>query len=256
MGKRIKTGFFSFTSCSGCEIIVINSDELFGELSKIIEIKHLPIIEEKSHGDKYDLLFIEGAITEKEQIKKLKDLRKKTKFLVAFGTCATLGGISAIKECIKDFAETKAFKDFSFLDLLNVKGISEYVKVDYFLKGCPPVKEEFTNVIKTLKEKNKMPEQYEKSVCVECRARKNPCLLAKGKQCLGPVSCGGCNALCTSKGIVCYGCRGPVEKANIDNLVKMFESRGITHDEIFHMFITFAGTSKGYQNLVKKWEEQ
>lgn len=256
MAKKLKIGIFSFTSCEGCQIIMINSQELFGELFKKVELTHLPIIQEHNQGGPYDAVFVEGAITHKKQIRVLENLRKQAKFLIAFGTCATFGGVNAIRDYREGFKEQKPYKEFSFLDNVNVQGIGKYVKVDYFLRGCPPVKEEFIRVISSLLE-GRLPIEYEKSVCVECRAKNNQCLLAQGKQCLGPVTCGGCGALCTSKGIVCYGCRGPVEKANIDGLVKLFESRGISERHISEMFMTFAGTSKRYEDFVKKaWQKQ
>ena len=121
--------------------------------------------------------------------------------------------------------------------------LDNHVKVDYHLRGCPPTHDEFIRVIESLRKKS-FPEEYEKAVCVECREKGNPCLLANGQQCLGPVTCGGCDALCTSKGIVCYGCRGPVKKANMDRLVRLFEKRGLTARQIAEMFMIFAGTSK------------
>ncbi|MFH1506481.1 MAG: NADH:ubiquinone oxidoreductase [archaeon] len=256
MKNKLKIGIFSFTSCEGCQIIMINSDELFGRISDLVDLTHLPIIQEHNQEGPYDAIFVEGAITYKQQIKTLKDLRKKTKYLIAFGTCATFGGVNAIRDYDKSFKEKKAYKDFSFLKNLDVKGIGSYVKVDYYLKGCPPVKEEFMKVITSLSE-GELPEVYDKAVCVECRENKNPCLLALGKQCLGPVTCGGCDALCTSKGIECYGCRGPVTKANIDNLVALFEKRGLSEKMICEMFMTFAGTSKRYKDFVRKvWQKQ
>jgi coenzyme F420-reducing hydrogenase gamma subunit len=39
--------------------------------------------------------------------------------------------------------------------------------------------------------------------------------MKEGKLCLGPISCGGCDAICTTAGFVCLGCRGPVEQTNL-----------------------------------------
>jgi coenzyme F420-reducing hydrogenase gamma subunit len=256
MNKKLKIGIFSFTACEGCQIIMINSQELFGQISDRIELTHLPIIQEHNQEGPYDAVFVEGAITYRKQIKTLKQLRKKSKFLIAFGTCATFGGVSAIRGYDRGFKKKNTYKEFEFLGNLDVKGIGNYVKVDYDLRGCPPVKEEFIKVISALSE-GKLPEVYDKSVCIECRAKKNTCLLTAGQQCLGPVTCGGCNALCTSKGIVCYGCRGPVVKANIDGLVNLFEKRGISERQICEMFMTFAGTSKRYEDFVRKvWQKR
>jgi len=254
--KKLKIGIFSFTSCEGCQIIMINAKELFGKLFEIVNLAHLPIIQEKNQEGPYDVVFVEGAITFKKQVKVLQDLRKQAKYLIAFGTCATFGGVSAIRDLDRDFRDKDIFKEFNFLDTLNVRSLDNHVKVDYHLRGCPPTHDEFIRVIESLRKKS-FPEEYEKAVCVECRKKGNPCLLANGQQCLGPVTCGGCDALCTSKGIVCYGCRGPVKKANMDRLVRLFEKRGLTARQIAEMFMIFAGTSKRYEKFVKKvWQKQ
>ncbi|MFA6089400.1 MAG: sulfhydrogenase 1 subunit delta [Candidatus Woesearchaeota archaeon] len=247
--KKLKVGVFSFTSCSGCQLIVINARDLFGDVFELVELLHLPLIQENKDKEDttYDIVFIEGAVTKEEQMEKLMRLRNKTKYLVAFGTCATFGGVCSIKDLNTNVKETKAYKDFSFLDEMDVFGIDKYVKVDYYIRGCPPIKDDFLKLVISLSQ-DKIPEKYDNPVCIECRKNKNPCLLAKKLPCFGPVTYGGCNALCTSKGIACYGCRGPVSSPNVDRLVKMFKLQGISNNKIKDMFMTFAGTTKGYQD--------
>jgi hypothetical protein len=48
------------------------------------------------------------------------------------------------------------------------------------------------------------------SVCNECRFVGKDCLLEKGELCLGPITLGGCGAICTASGYPCEGCRGPL----------------------------------------------
>lgn len=251
---KLKVGFYSFTSCEGCQIMVLNSQELFGELTKIIEVVRLPIIQQYNSEGPFDIVFLEGAITKPEQIKKIKEIREKTTFLIALGTCATCGGISARENTKKlELKETKnqiqTCKDFHFLENLNKNNLDKYAKIDYKIKGCPPTKEEFINLIQTIHKTNTLPKQYDSAVCIECRAKKNPCLLGQGHDCIGPITVGGCNALCPSKGIKCYGCRGPVSKPEkIDFLVKLFTKRGLTDEQITRRFSLFAGTPKRYNS--------
>ena len=247
--KKLKVGIFSFTSCSGCQLVVINAKDLFGDVSDLVELLHLPLIQENKDKEdtKYDIIFVEGAVTKHEQMEELMKIRNKTKYLIAFGTCATFGGVSAIKDLNQKVKDTKSYKELSFLDEMAVFGIDKYVKVDYYLRGCPPIKDDFLMLVKSLSE-DKIPAPYDKPVCEECRKNKNPCLLAKKLPCFGPVTYGGCNALCTSKGIPCYGCRGPISSPNVDRLVKMFKLQGISNNKIRDLFMTFAGTSRGYQD--------
>ena len=50
--------------------------------------------------------------------------------------------------------------------------------------------------------------------------------------CMGAVTHGGCNALCTSDNIPCMLCRGPTEKLNVAAEIKMFKKFGVDVKEI------------------------
>ncbi|MFW6285719.1 MAG: hypothetical protein ACOC16_00950 [Nanoarchaeota archaeon] len=250
--EKLKVGFYSFTSCEGCQMVFINSQEIFGNLSQIVDFIRLPIIQQYNYEGPFDIVFIEGAITTKEQIKKIKLIRKRTKFLVALGTCATFGGVNMNLNFKNQVKKTQNSQDFNFINMIEVNSLDKHVNIDYKIMGCPPTKDEFRNLINIIYKTNKIPEVYTNAVCVECRLEKNPCLLGKGHDCLGPVTVGGCKALCPSKGIKCYGCRGPVKNSQkIDFLVNLFSKRGLSHEQIVRRFSLFAGTPKRFQKEKK-----
>ena len=49
----------------------------------------------------------------------------------------------------------------------------------------------------------------------------------KGILCLGPITRGGCNALCLVNNRACFGCRGLSEDANIGGFIKILKEKGI-----------------------------
>jgi coenzyme F420-reducing hydrogenase gamma subunit len=229
--------------------------EAFDILTKF-NFVFFPLVKGGKELAHYDICFVEGAITNKEQIFQLKKLRKKTEFLVAFGTCATYGGITTIsdfddkEELIQEVYGSDK-KDHS---LKKVFGIGNWVKVDYYMRGCPVIKTEVLEFVKGYF-KNTIPKEHLYPVCVECRQKGNPCLLAeKHLPCLGAITYGGCKALCTSQGIPCQGCRGPLPTADVDSRVNVFEKFGISKEDIRRTFIKFAGTSKKYRRIIKKLE--
>ena len=73
---------------------------------------------------------------------------------------------------------------------------------------------------------------------------------------MGPITFGGCNALCPSNNIPCYGCRGPLDDSNVDALVELFKEKGVSREDIRRMFIKFAGTSKKFSKLEGKLKEE
>src|SRR4030067_1560585 len=92
-----KVAFFSFSSCEGCQLQVLNLEDELPTLLVFIEtVNFREAIDEKR--DDYDIAFIEGSITRESDIEELKDIREKAKVLVAFGACADLGGVNALKK--------------------------------------------------------------------------------------------------------------------------------------------------------------
>jgi hypothetical protein len=97
--------------------------------------------------------------------------------------------------------------------------VSDVVPVDLELPGCPISKAEFEWLVRhlILGIEPRFP-QY--PVCVECKQRMNACVLDHGHLCMGPVTRGGCNAVCPRNRFGCWGCRGPAEEANFDRWCK------------------------------------
>jgi len=247
--KKPKVGIFSLTSCAGCQLSILFIRDILMEVLDKMEIIHFPAVMEYNEEGPFDIALVEGAVTRKDEIDRIKNIRKKSKILIALGTCATYGGIPSMRDLgylPEEEIRKAVYEDTSTLGSTeNVYGINQYVEVDYFLRGCPPIPSEF---IKTLKDLllGKIPRFREIPVCVECRSKGNPCLLQMGEPCLGPVTWGGCDALCPTEDISCYGCRGPLEEPNVDALVKILYKKGLSKDDIGRMFGMFAGTSKKF----------
>lgn len=112
------------------------------------------------------------------------------------------------------------------------------VDVDYYVPGCPPTPEVTWKAIETLLS-GKLPAKgsvlgaLDKSLCYDCPLNetkpekvlikdiKRPheviadpsiCLLTQGLACLGPVTRGGCSALCVKAAMPCTGCFGPLDE--------------------------------------------
>ena len=110
--------------------------------------------------------------------------------------------------------------------LRKVRRVSDVVKVDYYLPGCPPARHLLENLVEEFKGKHPI-EDRRQIVCSECLRKFNKpagaeisvfppqigsetiCMLSQGTLCLGFLTRGGCNAVCTAGGLPCWGCRGP-----------------------------------------------
>jgi len=230
MSTRPKIAFFEFTCCEGCQLTVVDSLQTYPELLDAVEIVQFrEAMSEK--GDDYQIAFIEGSCTRTSDESRLKEIRERAKIVVALGACAHLGGVNAIvnrqslSEALKYVYGDKKF------EASQVRPIEAVITVDAFIPGCPIDREEFIAVVKALLQ-GRRPFIPPYPVCVECKLKENECLVLKDILCLGSVVRAGCDALCTSVGIGCEGCRGLIPNPNVKALETTLAERGIKRAEI------------------------
>jgi sulfhydrogenase subunit delta len=237
--NRPKIAIISLTSCSGCQVEALNLGEKFLDILEYVKIGNFPLIEERRDIKKYDIAFIEGVPISKKNVRDLKKVRKKSKILVALGTCACLGGVPEIKDYQdKEKVIRSVYLSIKKIDNPKIKSLKEYIKVDFELPGCPINKSEFYQVVCDLLA-NKTPRISQRPVCYECGLKEYDCLLQKGLLCLGPITLGGCEAVCLGSGIPCDSCRGLLEKPKIVNLLKILKKQGIGAKEFLERMERF-----------------
>jgi len=240
MKKKLKVGFYGLSGCAGCLLTVLFED-CFKKIVELVDIKAFPLIDADDYKGDFDYVFVEGTVCFDEDIVTLDSLRHRTKNLVALGACACTGGVPTIK----NFLNAEKVLRFVYPTHNKLREepptpLDKHVKVDYYLPQCPPSKEEVVEFVKCIATGRKF-RPTRSPVCVECRKKGNPCLLEQGKLCLGPITNGGCGALCPSNNVVCYGCRGPCPDANIKAFTEMMRKKGFKRKAIHDKMNTFAG---------------
>jgi len=204
--EKLKLGFYWAASCGGCEIAVLDINEKILDVVNIADIVFWPVAidvkykDVEAMPDKYiDVCFFNGSVRSEEQEHMAKLLRKKSKVLVAFGSCAHEGCVPGLanlndrKEIFehvylgthitnpeKTVPQTKtqvkegSLKLPEFYD--TVRTLGQTVDVDYYLPGCPPPVKLVLNAIDAIA-KNQLPPKGSvlapmKSVCDECPRKK------------------------------------------------------------------------------------
>lgn len=142
----MKVAFISLTGCEGCFYNIIDERVL-----KLLEKYNAELVDWRLLGirksDEYDIAIVEGSVINESDLKKLRSIRKKSKILVAMGTCAIQGGVQA---GIWHEIEKHESKPLAF-----------YVKVDYYIRGCPARIEEFLKFLEDVLRGEK-PLRYER----------------------------------------------------------------------------------------------
>ncbi len=213
---RPKVAFFDLSCCEGCQLQVANLGEALLDVLGLVELVEFREVMSETWGGRYDVAIVEGSVVNEESEQRLREIRKRSGLLVAYGSCATIGGVNGMKNC-KSLSEVQAVvygDKGDWFPATRTRALHQLVKVDYFIHGCPIHQDEFIKVLKSALAG--LPYQIpDYAVCVECKFNENVCMYDKGVTCLGPVTRAGCNAWCVNNGNVCYGCRGLVSNPNM-----------------------------------------
>ena len=129
---------FDVGGCEGCPMTVLRS---------LPSIKDRVELYAKQLGnfdpeDKYDIVLVTGSIciNDEHMVNILKRIRENTEILVAFGSCAAVGGVTRFcRGGQEPRPEHRVFQP-----------ISSVVEVDYAIPGCPPAPQILNTIINNL----------------------------------------------------------------------------------------------------------
>ncbi len=167
--SKPKVAFYWCASCGGCDEAVVDLAEEVLAIVEAVDIVFWPVALDFKRSDLEALgngelaaSFVNGAVRTSEQREMAELLRRKSGAVVAFGSCAQLGGVpglanlhdrEAIFERVYLEAPSVANEEGTlpkeetsvpeghlslpaFYD--SVLALDQVVDVDYFLPGCPP----------------------------------------------------------------------------------------------------------------------
>jgi len=249
---RPRVGVVKFASCDGCQLTLLDlEDELLAVTERFEIVEFAEATSNRSSGP-FDVLFVEGSISTPEQAEEIVHLREASTLLVTIGACATAGGIQALR----NLGDHDAFRAAVYphpeyvSSLATSLPVSEYVKVDAELRGCPIDPGQLLEVLTALAT-GRRPQLPNEAVCLECKRRGAVCVVvAKGLPCLGPVTRTGCGALCPAFGRGCYGCFGPRESANAAGLASHYLRAGDRAEEVGRRFAGFTVNQEPFRSVV------
>jgi len=167
--SKPKIAFYWCASCGGCEETVVDlAEDILGVVEKV-DIVLWPVAMDFKYKDVHAMpdksifaTLLNGAIRSSEQEEMARLLRRKSRYLIAYGSCACTGGIPGLanqfaREDILKFNyedapsvvnEAKTRPQLSFeeegrtphLPELRhvVRTLDQVVDVDYYIPGCPP----------------------------------------------------------------------------------------------------------------------
>lgn len=243
-GKKPKFAMYWAASCGGCEIAVLNIHERILDVDANFDVVFWPVAMDAKYKDveamqdgSILLTLFNGGIRNDENEHIAKLLRRKSKLLVAFGSCACEGCIPGLANLsqVGDIVHT-AFNTLTTDNPHEIYPQTSYdvpegelhipklapilrplecvVEVDYYMPGCPPESHQIAAVIdlviKVVRGEAELPPKGavigvgDSTVCDECPRARNVKLIKEFKriQDIAPVD----PALCLlEQGIPCNG---------------------------------------------------
>ena len=177
MSDKPKFAMYWAASCGGCEIAVLNTHEKILDVDANFEVVFWPLAMDAKYKDveamedgSILLTLWNGSIRNEENEDMAHLLRRKSKILVAFGSCATEGCIPGLANLVPageifetayhtvstDNPEgihpqpfTQAPEGELHIPALKpvIRTLSQVVDVDYSMPGCPPESRQIAAVI-------------------------------------------------------------------------------------------------------------
>ncbi len=95
--RNPKLAVWKFTSCDGCQLSLLDLEDELLAIANRLTIAYFPEATRAVVKGPYDLSLVEGSVSTPEQLKQVKQVRRVSKLLVTIGTCATSGGIQALR---------------------------------------------------------------------------------------------------------------------------------------------------------------
>ncbi len=185
-GGKIKFAHYWGASCGGCDVSILDIDEKILTVGDMADIVFWPIavdskvsdVEAMEDGEITVCLF-NGAVRNSENEHMAKLLRQKSQIMIAYGTCAVLGGMPGlantsnaaeimnhVHNVLPTSAAFQATQKAPVLPQVSyqapegeltlpvlydtVKALDQVLDVDYYVPGCPPTQKTIGAMLEAL----------------------------------------------------------------------------------------------------------
>ncbi len=207
---KLKMAVYWGSACGGCCVSVLDVHETILDIVAAADLVFWPIALDFKYQDvkdmpdgHIDLTLYNGAVRNSENESMAKLLRKKSKILVAYGSCSHMGGIPGLanfstkKDLLnRVYDETESTLnpegirpqpeyqvEEGVLELPefynDVRTLADVTDVDYFMPGCPPQSERLVEVFTAIVSGAELPPigsvigAGDKAQCDECIREKS-----------------------------------------------------------------------------------
>src|SRR6478609_4473724 len=94
---RLKFATVWLGGCSGCHMSFLDLDEWLIDLAEKVDVVYSPVADVKKYPDEVDVVLVEGAVANDENLEMAHRLRAATRYVISLGDCAVTGNVTALR---------------------------------------------------------------------------------------------------------------------------------------------------------------
>ena len=95
--NKPRLGVFKFASCDGCQLSLLDCEDELLAVADRVEIAYFLEATRRRLEGEFDVALVEGSVSTPDQEEKIRDVRRRSRFLITLGACASDGGIQGLR---------------------------------------------------------------------------------------------------------------------------------------------------------------
>jgi NAD-reducing hydrogenase small subunit len=149
---KAKVATIWLDGCSGCHMSFLDIDERLLLLAERADLVYGCLVDAKEFPEGVDVTLVEGAVSSTEDLRKIREVRARSRVVVSLGDCAVTSNVPGMRNPFGP----QAVLDRAYLEnvttdlpalLAESLPVHAYVPVDVFVPGCPPSADRIFEVV-------------------------------------------------------------------------------------------------------------
>ena len=157
--SKAKLATIWLDGCSGCHMSFLDIDERLLDLAERADLVYGCLVDAKEFPEGVDITLVEGAVSTEDDLRKIREVRQRTRILVSLGDCAVTSNVPGMRNPVGP----QAVLERAYLENANLHQqvptealpallqeslpVHAWVPVDVFITGCPPSADRIFEVV-------------------------------------------------------------------------------------------------------------